>query len=205
MIVVLDAMGVIYKNGDDVAELLIPFVSQHSDIDAKEIEAQYLSASLGEITSIEFWRRMRVSADLESNYLNTFTLNSGAIEFLESMKAANTPVMALTNDVSEWSKLLRANFGLDSFISHWIVSGDVGCRKPSMKIYELVMEEIRKEFNQDMQIMFVDDRLHNLNSAAKIDWQTYYFSNKISNSSEQNSHIIVNNFAELTSVCKHAK
>ena len=44
----LDAMGVIFRSEDDVAELLIPFVETLGGVSAPEIVyRQYLAASLG--------------------------------------------------------------------------------------------------------------------------------------------------------------
>ena len=46
--VVLDAMGVIYRARDDVAELLVPFVERHgSRAGANDVAALYEQASLG--------------------------------------------------------------------------------------------------------------------------------------------------------------
>jgi hypothetical protein len=51
----LDAMGVIYRNRDDVAELLIPFaLSKNSNILEKTILDNYRQASLGKINSETF-------------------------------------------------------------------------------------------------------------------------------------------------------
>ncbi len=47
-VIVLDAMGVIYRARDDVAELLVPFVERHgSRASADHVAALYEKASLG--------------------------------------------------------------------------------------------------------------------------------------------------------------
>ena len=49
--IVLDAMGVIFRAADDVADLLIPFVREAGgNMNANEIESAYLDASLGPTT-----------------------------------------------------------------------------------------------------------------------------------------------------------
>lgn len=51
----LDAMGVIFKTADYVAELLIPFITEKAEtIDVKVIRAANLQASLGKISPDEF-------------------------------------------------------------------------------------------------------------------------------------------------------
>ena len=59
-ILILDAMGVLYEAGDDVAELLVPFVGKHgrSDLSAEAIDRDYVEASLGRMGPDAFWRRM---------------------------------------------------------------------------------------------------------------------------------------------------
>lgn len=63
-VLALDAMGVIYKNADDVAELLVPFVLQQGG-KAGEVEKHYQSASLGKIEADMFWRNVGVDPCLE--------------------------------------------------------------------------------------------------------------------------------------------
>ena len=56
-VLALDAMGVIYKNGDDVKDLLIPFISKSGGTeDTALIENQYHAASLGKISAEKFWQ-----------------------------------------------------------------------------------------------------------------------------------------------------
>ena len=58
-ILVLDAMG-LYEAGDDVAELLVPFVGRHgrADLLAEAIDRDYVEASLGRMDTDAFWRRI---------------------------------------------------------------------------------------------------------------------------------------------------
>jgi membrane-bound metal-dependent hydrolase YbcI (DUF457 family) len=54
-VLVLDAMGVIYRVGDDVGQLLVPFIRREGGVhDIRRIEGHYLPASLGAISSGEF-------------------------------------------------------------------------------------------------------------------------------------------------------
>ena len=67
---VLDAMGVIFKAADDVAELLIPFIRENSGVrDEGVIQSAYLAASLGEIGAGEFWAQVGLNPGLEDEFL----------------------------------------------------------------------------------------------------------------------------------------
>ena len=70
---------------------------------------------------------------------------------LDTEKAQLSPfaerfeLVLLSNDVSEWSAHITAHHNLDRFFAQKIVSGDVRCRKPDRKIFEIALERIRKE------------------------------------------------------------
>ncbi|WP_197521202.1 hypothetical protein [Bradyrhizobium icense] len=77
-VLVLDAMGVLYAARDDVAELLVPFVrSKAGVVDAASIRAAYMQASLGVLTSREFWTAVQVDPALEDEYLASHRLSPG--------------------------------------------------------------------------------------------------------------------------------
>lgn len=65
-ILVLDAMGVIYSVGDDVRDLLCPFIAEKGgSTDTSKIEKLYHSASLGYMSAFEFWKAVDVNPELE--------------------------------------------------------------------------------------------------------------------------------------------
>ena len=66
IVLVLDAMGVIYEAADDVAELLEPFIVQNGGTRKSEtVQELYTAASLGKIDAKEFWRGVSVDPDVE--------------------------------------------------------------------------------------------------------------------------------------------
>ena len=44
----------------------------------------------------------------------------------------------MTNAVLSWTQHLRQGLGLEELIAHWVVSGEVGARKPSNAMFEAV-------------------------------------------------------------------
>ena len=64
LVVVLDAMGVMYQPGDDLGDLAIPLLRDLgcTKTDA-EIVGSYIEAALGNIDSAELWRRWGVAED----------------------------------------------------------------------------------------------------------------------------------------------
>lgn len=172
-ILALDAMGVIYSVGDDTGELLVPFVAQHGGTsDPATIEAHYVAASLGEITPETFWRGVGVGPELEDEYLALHQLSPGVEQFLDQVQQRVAGICCISNDVSAWSLKLRERFGLDRWFSTWVISADVGARKPSPDIYEALIESLGVE---PRQIVFVDDRTSNLNAAVAVGIRTVLF------------------------------
>jgi len=195
LVVVLDAMGVIYKSGDDVGELLIPFAREKgcslSDADITKI---YTECSLGRFTSAEFWNRLGIPAhkgDLDREYLQRHSLSPGLLPFLASMQKNGVSVGCISNDISEWSLQLRRSFKLEHYFFNWTISGDVRTRKPDTGIYE---HFLRSTEIPAQRCVFIDDRKKNLDAARGLSFQTLYFS---TDCSETGSHDVVANFNEL--------
>ncbi|MFH0769638.1 MAG: HAD-IA family hydrolase [Chloroflexota bacterium] len=190
---VLDAMGVIYSVGDDVKDLLCPFVEEKGGVgDVSRIEGLYLSASLGSMSASEFWKAVSLSPEVEDEYLQRLKLSDGLINFLEKVKSQDYEVWCLSNDLSEWSRKLRARFGLDNYFRGFIVSGDVGIRKPTSAMFDYLLQRLD---TKPSEVTFVDDQLRNIDSAAALGFHTVLFAP--SGGVLSKKHQIVMTFSEL--------
>ena len=170
---VLDAMGVIFKSADDVAELLIPFISEKTgSSDEEAIQSAYIDASLGKIDPDEFWVYFNMPPESEDNYLSRHSLNPGALELLAFAKEKKAPVWCLSNDVGRWSNKLRSNLGIEEYLAGSVISGDVGVRKPDRKIYEILIEHSGCKIDE---LLFVDDREKNVIAARDIGIETVLY------------------------------
>ena len=167
-ILMLDAMGVTYKHGDDVKELLIPFIRGESGKVSEEvIKDNYAKASLGQTSSKEFWQSVGVDSKLEDEYLSRFKLNDNLMDFLCKAYDCFDEIICLSNDVSEWSKKLkREKFGLEKYITKWFISGDLKCRKPSPETYLKVIKKLGGI--EPEEILFIDDNKNNTDAAERL-------------------------------------
>lgn len=194
---VLDAMGVIYRAGDDVAELLVPFIAEKNgtrSVDA--IKNYYLSASLGNISANEFWLAVGLAPAVEDEYLLRHRLMPGLLGFIDKASEQFSSIHCLSNDVAEWSLKLRKRFGLETKITQWLISGDVRQRKPSQEIYEKLLETSNLAADR---IIFVDDREKNLDAASEFGIKTIRFAPRPED--DQNSkHKKVSSFGEISTV-----
>jgi HAD superfamily hydrolase (TIGR01509 family) len=193
-LIVLDAMGVIYSVNDDVRDLLCPFISEKGGCrNIEKVWELYISASLGRLSSPEFWNAVQVDPALEDEYLERHTLTDGLLDFLKEIKRPAYEIWCLSNDVSEWSKKLRIRFELDNYITGFVISGDVGFRKPDPLIFR---QFILQSHREPSDAILVDDSQKNLDSAAAFGFETVLF-RPLSDSAIE-THKLAMTFDEVT-------
>ena len=196
----LDAMGVIYAEADDGLNLLYPFIVEKGGCrDIPEIIRLYNAASLGRMSSAEFWRSAGVDPALEDEYLRRHRLSEGLTDFLDGIRSRGTELWCLSNDVSEWSRKLRERFGLDRYFRGFTISGDTGTRKPDPAIYLSMLE---KSGFRPCDAVFVDDRLRNIEAADALGITAILF-NPAPQDVLGHGYTIVRTFAELLNALYH--
>lgn len=193
----LDAMGVIYAEPDDGPKLLYPFIVEKGGCrDVMEILRLYTDASLGKISSAEFWKSAGIDPALEDEYLLRHRLSTGLMEFLDEVHSRGTELWCLSNDVSEWSRKLRKRFGLERCFGGFVISGDTGTCKPDPAIFLLLLE---KSGFQPGDVVFVDDRLRNVKAAKALGIRSVLF-NPVPPEAQGHEFPIAKTFAELLSI-----
>jgi putative hydrolase of the HAD superfamily len=193
-ILVLDAMGVIFSVGNDDRDLLCPFVEEKGGTkDVSKIEMLYNSTSLGNMSSAELWKAVGLDPGLEDEYLQRYELTDGLTAFLEAVNSQGYEVWCLSNDISEWSKKLRARFGLDKYIRGFVISGDVGVRKPEQAIFDHLIGQLTVS---PRDAIFVDDQRRNLDVAAALGFSTILFVPAGHDLTDE-KHIVATSFADV--------
>ena len=193
-ILVLDAMGVIYSVGNDDRDLLCPFVEEKGGTkDVSKIEMLYNSTSLGNMSSAQFWKAVGLDPGLEDEYLQRYKLTDGLTDFLEAVNSQGYEVWCLSNDISEWSKKLRARFGLDKYVRGFVISGDVGVRKPEQAIFDHLLGQLTVS---PRDAVFVDDQRRNLDVAAASGFSTILFAPAGHDLTDE-KHIVATSFADV--------
>ena len=196
--IVFDAMGVIFKVGDDTGRLLIPMLRELVPALTKEqIYAAYIEASLGNLSAFDFWQRLGLGEDypqIQNAYLDQYLTLDELFKPVAKEMAERYRLAMLSNDLGEWSNHLRKRHGLDELFDEVIISADVGLRKPSEQIYKLLLQRIGA---LPENCIFVDDSIENLKAAAKLGINTVLYNrDKIT---DYDGHLI-NSFADLKHV-----
>ena len=144
--IIFDMYGVILEESKGN---FIPYTYNHFDESEYEritrqfrVEKLFGKAGNGELSSDEFLSLLGFAdtgIHMRDYIENHLTLDAGFIPFAEQFVEQYEFVL-LSNDVSEWSAYITEFHGLDKYFTHKIVSGDVKCRKPEKKIYEIALE-----------------------------------------------------------------
>lgn len=155
-------------------------------------EQLFTRAGNGELTSDEFLTALGYTdpkATMTDYIDNHLTLVKGFVEFAEKYHDVYDFIL-VSNDVSEWSEYITTHYDLNRFFKKKIVSGDVKCRKPDRKIYEIALEVSGKD---PKECFFVDNSVKNLTVAEELGIEPILFNRD----NEDYSGSIVNTFAEL--------
>lgn len=172
-VVAFDAMGVLYSSADDVGELLVPYLRSHGCAWPRgEIAQLYEECSLGKMTSADFWTTAGASGASDEEYCRAHRLTEGVVALLAELDTTGVRLACLSNDVSEWSRLLRERFGLGEYVTDWFISGDTGVRKPDPEAFTTLCRRLDVV---PERILLIDDREENVAAARGAGLQALRF------------------------------
>ncbi|MEM7341381.1 MAG: HAD-IA family hydrolase [Actinomycetota bacterium] len=193
-VIALDGPGVLYREGNDVHGLLVPFAREKgSTVGEEEIAAKARLLSLGRLTTSQFWAAIQVDGEagaLDSEYLAGHQLTPGIIKYLRNQRDDGVRVACITNDSATWANQLKTRHSLEGLIDPWVVSSSVGVRKPDTPVYE-VLRRLTEE--QPSSILIIDDDVANLDAARTLGFATAWFAPN-GTTDEANDHAILRSF-----------
>jgi epoxide hydrolase-like predicted phosphatase len=135
-------------------------------------EARALLADLetGALAPVEFEPRFAALLDVEPAKLidrlfGGVAANEAMLDGVRAIRAAGTPTGMLSNS---WGDALAYD-GLDELFDAWVISSEVGLRKPDPEIYELAAERIGVPA---AACVYIDDLPGNLKPARALGMAT---------------------------------
>lgn len=175
-VIVLDGMGVLYQEKDNLENLLVPFVRQKgSSLPDEEILKKAKILTQGRSSVEDFWKSVGLDEpayDLNDGYLSTLQLSPGVVKYMLDLAERGIKVGCLTNDVASWADTLRTKHSLESLIEIWVISGSIGLRKPSFGAFEA----LRRKANIDpSKVLLIDDEVEVLNQAREFGFTTNWY------------------------------
>ncbi len=196
-LVVIDTPGVVYGMGEGPAPLLAAFLQLRDEpVDEAALEELARQVTLGRMTTAEMWDQLGVAGsaeELDEEMVAGIRLAGGAHDFVREMRRRGLRVASVGNDVLEWSRLLRARDALDG-IDPWVVSAEVGVRKPDPGIYEALRRSSGVPYED---CLMIDARLTNLDAAKTLGMSTVWFAPAPSRGEPTPDHPVVSSFAEF--------
>ncbi len=197
--IVLDAWGVIYKIGQLVDNILIPYIKRSKpEINDVRIYQEYYRASKGIIDSHTFWNNLgfKEPEKIENDYISKIDcFNYSFIDFAKKIKN-KFRLALLTNDVEAWAKKLLKKFRILDQFDVIVISGEIGYRKPEKGMYKFLLSKMRVN---PSNCIFIDDTMKNIIAASELRFKTIRFINRDSKITFY-SEFEVNNFNELLEV-----
>jgi HAD superfamily hydrolase (TIGR01509 family) len=195
--VALDAMGVLYVQHGISALLVRLAASRGVPVSETVAREAYRRASRGLLDVAGLWAALGVAAadaaGLDAEFLAGRALMPGARDFLDGMRAQGIAVGCITNDLAAWSIWSRRVHDLEAAVDPWIVSADVGARKPGREIYEAF---VARSGCDPARCLLVDDTPENLDAGRRLGFQTAWFAP--APAGEAAGHRRVGSFGDLT-------
>jgi len=196
-LVVLNPLGVLFEPSDEPSQLLIDFAAERgSEVDAETVEQIHNQAVLGRITPAELWTGLGLDddpAELTEQYLDQYTVRSGARDFVAEMARRELPVACLTNDIASWSSALRDRLQVDG-MDTWIVSSEVGVCMPAPGIYEALRRTTAVPYEN---ALLVDVRAEHLDAANALGMSTALLAESRPRDGEAPGHAVVTSFSDF--------
>ena len=197
--IIFDMYGVIIKESKGN---FIPYTFNHFPTEKHElltklfrVDRLFTKAGNGEISSYEFLSQLGFADPVfhMRDYIeNHLTMDEDFYDFAENFKSKYNYAL-LSNDVSDWSKYITEYYSLNKYLPMKIVSADVHCRKPDVKIFEIVLEALNVSA---ADCIFIDNSTENLKVAKSLGMDTILFNRD----GEEYDGKIVYSFGELAEV-----
>lgn len=95
-----------------------------------------------------------------------------SVRLLRALRSAGVPVFALTNFGIQTFEIAEPVYPFLTEFDRRYISGHMGVIKPEARIYEMVEKDCGLD---PATLLFTDDRVDNINTAASRGWQTHLF------------------------------
>ena len=197
-LVVLGGWGVLFQPADPAGELLVPYLQQAgATASPAEIRESYRLATLGRLTPDELWESCGLTGEptwTHGPYTGRMSVSAGAAEFVRSLLRRRIEVACVTNDVSDWSWRLRTWTGFEA-LSPWVVSSDIGIRKPDPGVFEMLRRVAEIPF---ANCLVIDNDVRTLDAARSLGMSTGLFGARAGDAAgAPASHPTVGDFTDL--------
>lgn len=183
--VIFDLGGVYFTNGTNRA---IKEISAQYAVSAQKVRyvlngklgTQY---RIGKITASEFWKQAKKCWKIDASprklahiWLKGYRPIKGTVEIIRRLRSAGYELIFLSDNVQERVDYLEQKYHFLHRFDGGIFSHIARVRKPSRKIYELVLKKASRPASQ---CMYIDDKPEFLKPAEKLGIKVVVFENHL--------------------------
>ena len=187
---ILDAMGVIFLEEDDL-EVFIPYFKENCRADkGLLIQPLYIKLTYGEITSQQFFQQLGI-VNPTLDFLMNVTLDENFCEFAGQI-GNSRQVSVLSNDSQEWADYRNGRLGLNKIVARYFTSSFLRVRKPSPEAWEKTCVHLGTE---PRNCFYIDNLAVNLSPARDMGMNVVLFRRDGRNDS---CYPLVRSFQELS-------
>ncbi|MDK2898985.1 MAG: glucose-phosphatase [Patescibacteria group bacterium] len=168
-----DWSGVVADDSGDIfiRELFLGIGANNDQVN-DIIKTYFKDFSKGILSEIEFWDKIRVNYNLQINEpiskefkkWKGLVANQNIISLANEAKCSGLSTAVLTNIIEPIYTIIKQAGYYDKF-DETIASCKVGFVKPQKEIYQLALNKLKTTAQQSI---FIDDKLENINVAAKM-------------------------------------
>jgi len=180
--VIFDLGEVFLRGSDGVEYILEPLLKVSAPKIHQKIENEDLVLlQNGKITENEYWQRIIKNEHwgvkvetLKKAMRSNFGEIEGTRRIIESLREKGYKLGLLSVLGKEWAKYSNRKFCYHKLFHSILYSFQAGISKPSKKVYEMILMELK---SQPEECVFIDDTLSNLTPAEKMGMKTIHFLN----------------------------
>jgi putative hydrolase of the HAD superfamily len=168
----------------DVFTVLDPFFSRKAHTLAEKVKdirkTYWLDYELGRMTGHEFMQK--VLADLGFGLeperamqiaCAMIKLDKDVFKVMKKLKESGKyRIGVISNNSKEWSVYSKENLGIGAYCDSWIVSCDLGIKKPDKEIYLKAAESLGL---MPEECLFIDNKQRNIDGAAVVGMKGIHF------------------------------
>lgn len=173
--VIVDPLTVLFQQSKPADAYVLPFVRHNGGTALDDqIIAAHKQLTLGEISTVTFWRTCGVDGDadvIDGVFCEMRWLRPGAADFLAEFSNRRIPVAGITNDAATWSNLVRYREHLTA-VWPWVISSDEHLVKPDPAIFDLLGRTISVPWEE---CLYVDTDPGALAVAQALGMRTTFF------------------------------
>lgn len=174
-LVIVEPLSVLYQQVGGAERYLLPFVRHNGGgAPADAILEAYDEVVVGAMTTGRFWEVCGLDGDpdvIDEVFVKMRWLRDGAGGFLSELQRRRVPIAAITNDAVVWSRLARDRDRL-SDVWPWLVSAELGTRKPDLGMFEILRRETGVAHEH---CLYVDTDTDALDVAKDLGMRTTHF------------------------------